>query len=73
VYLIVSGSSHHISRIRGILDSLQKLRVKTVIIESEREDLELCIPPACYRGREVYIVLEHMLKRFSKNTSMITN
>jgi len=63
--LIVSGNNDHISKVRGILDMLQKLGVKVIIIENEKEDLELWIPPACYRGKEIYIVLEHMVKRFS--------
>jgi len=65
--MVLIGSRDEIDRVRPVIDTIRSRRnVRLVIIEDEKHQIMLCIPPTCYRGNEVYIVLKHMLLRSKK-------
>jgi len=70
ISLVISGSHDEIAKIRRMVDKLTSSSKEVKVVVMAPRDpwgIELCIPPACYKGREVIIVLEHIIKRASSN------
>ena len=65
--IIISGSKNKLSDVHNLIDALEKSGVDLIVIEEERGDLEVYVPPAIYVGDYAKILLTNLWRKLEGN------